>query len=126
MNAAESFPKARLNFLIDGAKREVEAVVVLDQNALIVTDRKDRSVLKIFPYPNIRSAEYAFARSPKWKAPALGNIFFLDPKSKKHWFMVRTIDDYALIELDSANSNLVLEAFEIRAGRKVETVEDSR
>jgi hypothetical protein len=111
---------------MDGTKREVDAVVTLDHNALVVTDRKDRTVMKMFSFPNIRGAEYAFAKSPKWKTPVLGNVFFLDPKTKKHWFMVRTSDDYALIELDPANSNLVLEAFEIRTSRKVETVEDTR
>jgi len=126
LNAIESFPKAKLNFLVDGAKREVDAVVTLDKNALIVTDRKDRAVLKTFSYSNIRGAEYAFARSPRWTTPVLGNVFFLDPKTKKHWFMVRTNDDYALVELDSGNFNLLLEAFEVRAGRKVATVEESK
>jgi hypothetical protein len=124
LNAVESFPKAKLNFLIDGVKREVEAVVTLDENALIVTDKKDRTVLKMFSYSNIKGAEYAFAKSPRWKTSILGNIFFLDPKTRKHWFMVRVNDDYALLELDSGNFNLVLEAFEAKTGRRVETVEE--
>ena len=126
-NASEAFLKATLNLQIDGRKREIDAVVTFDKDALVVTDKKDRGVLKLFPYASIKGAEYAYARSPRWKIPVPISLAFppASARAMKHWFLVHSNEDYAVIELDKANYNLLLAAFELRTGKKVELVEDS-
>ena len=125
-NATESFQKATLNLQTDGKKREIDVVVMFDKEALVITDKKDRAVLKLFPYASIKGAEYAYARSPRWKAPMTINMALPPEASRvlKHWFLVHTQDDYAVVELDKANYNLILEAFELRAGKKIELAGD--
>jgi hypothetical protein len=128
VEASEAFLKATLNIQLDGRKREIDSVVTFDKDVLVVTERRNRGVLKLFPYTAIKAAEYSYSKSPRWKTTAPINLSFLTTSTSamKHWFLVLSNDDYAVVELDKANYNLVLAAFELRTGKKVEIVEDRK
>ena len=125
LNYSETFQKVTLNVQVDDKKREIDSVIKFDKTALIVTDKK-KEVLKTFPYANVTSTEYSYGKSPRWKSALLVSPFFLFTSGKKHWLMVQASDDYALMQLDKSNYKLILAALEVRTGRKVETVQDSK
>ena len=66
-----------------------------------------------------RSAEYSYAKSPRWKTAIFVSPLFLFTSGKKHWFLVQGEGDYALLHLDKSNYRLILAAFEARSGLKV-------
>jgi hypothetical protein len=105
--------------------KEIDANVKFDKNAFVVVERKDGTPIKTFSYSNIRSGEYSFGQSPRWKTALLVSPLFLFTSGEKHWFMVESDDDYALLQLDKSNYKIVLSTFEVRTGVKVETVQDS-
>ena len=120
----EVFPKATLNVEVDKKKQEIDATIGLDRNFFWVLDKRG-TALKTFAYATIRTVEYAYGNSPRWKggSPVATPV---QSSGKKHWLMVRTQDEYALIQLDKTNYKPLLAAFESRSGKKIETVADSR
>lgn len=120
----EVFPKALLDIEVDKRKQEIEATVGFDRYSFWVLDKRG-TALKTFQYASIRSAEYANARAPRWKN-GTGASALPAASGKKHWLMVQTQDDYALIQLDKNNYKSVIAAFESRAGKRVETVTDDK
>ena len=114
----EVFQKATLQAV--EKKQYMEAVVAFDRNYFWVIDGRGNTV-KAFAYTDIRSAEYAYARSAQWKAIASGAPTSSSAGGNKHWFMVQTQDDYVLLQLDKENYRSAVRAFEIRTGQKVET-----
>ena len=125
LNFSETFTKATLDLQVDGKMKEIDANVKFDKNAFVVVERKDGTPIKTFSYSNIRSGEYSFGQSPRWKTALLVSPLFLFTSGEKHWFMVESDDDYALLQLDKSNYKIVLSTFEVRTGVKVETVQDS-
>ena len=126
LNSSETFTKATLDLQVDGKMKEIDANVKFDKNAFVVLERKEGTPIKTFSYSNIRSGEYSFGKSPRWKTALLVSPLFLFTSGEKHWFMVESDDDYALLQLDKSNYKLILASFETRTGKKVEEVEDSK
>lgn len=123
---AQAFQKATLNLQDGDKKKEIDATVRYDETALVIIDKKTSQPLKTMPYASMKGAEYSFAKSPRWKTALLVSPLFLFTSGKKHWFMVQTNDDYALVQLDKSNYKLVIAAFETKTGKKVEAVADSK
>src|SRR5262245_18786151 len=111
----------------------------LETDSLIVESRKSGAVMKQFKYSEIQGADYSYSKHPRWKAGAgtaagsllLGPLFLLVlpvaiplafSKSRRHWLTVRTREDYLVLRLDKDNRQMVVPAFEVRTGIKVETV----
>jgi hypothetical protein len=125
--AAEEFQKIKL-LTRDGEKTaETDAILVLAPDRLVVRSKKGDWEMKSLAYRDIRSAEYAYSKHPRWKeglgaAIAVGvfaaPIFFL--KGKKHWLTVQTEDDYAVLRLDKNNYELVCLSFTAATGIEVE------
>ena len=112
---------------------ETDVVLRLEQDRVSIRSKRGGADLKTLPYTTIKSAEYGYSKSPRWKsgigaAVAVGvfapPIFFM--KGKKHWLTLQTADDYAMLRLDKANYKIILPAFETRSGVTVETVADER
>jgi hypothetical protein len=122
----QTFPGAKLNLQVGEKKKEVDAIVKVDQNAFVVADKKTDIAVKTFSYANIKNAEYSYSKSPRWKTAIFVSPLFLFTSGKKHWFMVQSGDDYAVMQLDKTNYKLILAAFETKSGKKVETVEDKK
>ena len=111
-----------MNLQANGRNQEVEATVAFDRDGLWVLDPRG-APLKAFLYANIKMAEYTFARSVRWKAVAAGAPTVSSASGNKHWFMVQSQDDFALLFLDKDSYRSVIGAYEIRSGRKVEISE---
>ncbi len=124
--SSETFTKATLHLLVDGKMKEVDANVKFDKNAFVVIEKKDGTPIKTFSYSDIRSGEYSFGKSPRWMTALLVSPLFLFTGGEKHWFMVESDSDYALMQLDKSNYKLILTSFETRTGKRVETVEESK
>lgn len=131
--AADQFHKVKLMVNTGERPAETDVVLRLEPDRLVIRSIRGGADLKTYPYSAIRSAEYSYSKSPRWKsgigaAVAVGvfalPIFFM--KGKKHWLTLQTADDYAMLRLDKANYKIILPAFETRSGVKVETVADER
>jgi len=131
--ASDQFHKVKLMVNTGERPAETDVVLRLEQDRVSIRSKRGGADLKTFPYTTIKSAEYGYSKSPRWKsgigaAVAVGvfalPIFFM--KGKKHWLTLQTADDYAMLRLDKANYKIILPAFETRSGVKVETVADER
>ena len=112
---------------------EKSARLIFQGDTLVIQRDKHNEMLKSFPYENIKSAEYSYSSSPRWKtgigAAVVLGVFALPiflMKGKKHWLTIKTVDDYAILHLDKDNYKIILPTFEVRTGKKVETVEDGK
>jgi hypothetical protein len=125
----EEFGKIKLLTSQGDKTKEKDAILVLDNDRLVVRDRKGGAEMKTLSYSDIQTAEYSYSKHPRWKegigvAIAVGvfaaPLFFM--KGKKHWLTLQTEDDYAILRLDKKNHDLVRLAFESRSGIRVDTV----
>jgi hypothetical protein len=123
----EEFQKIKLLTQDGEITIETDAILVLAPDRLVVRSKKGDWEMKTLAYQDIRSAEYAYSKHPRWKeglgaAIAVGvfaaPIFFL--KGKKHWLTVQTEDDYAVLRLDKNNYELVCLSFTTASGIDVE------
>jgi hypothetical protein len=121
-----TFQKARLSLQVEEKTEAVDVIVMYDDAALVIRDKKTNRALKTLPYAEITGGEYSYAKSPRWKTAIFVSPLFLFTSGKKHWFLTQGKDDHALLHLDKENYRLMLAAFETKTGLKVETVSDSK
>lgn len=140
---AEVFEKVEM-LVVRGDKAETVSVRLrLAADALTVESRKDGGVLKRFAYKEVKSAEYSYSKHPRWKAGvgtaagslALGPLFILAlpvaiplafSKAKRHWLTIRGERDYVVLKLDKNSRKVLLPAFEVHSGVKVEALGESK
>jgi hypothetical protein len=129
---AEQFSIIKLMVNAGGKAEEQDAILRLEDEALVVVS-KGGTVLKSLPYDTMKSLEYSYSKSPRWKsgtaaAVAVGvfaiPIFFM--KGKKHWLTAVNGSEFALLHLDKNNYKIILPAIEAKSGLKVETVADEK
>ena len=106
-------------------KQDVETTVAFDKSAFWLLDPNGKT-LKAFPYSSIKAAEYSYSKSPRWKNVGSGAPLVTTGSGNKHWLMVQTQSDYVLIALDKDNYRSVVVAFEVRSGKAVEKVTESK
>jgi hypothetical protein len=131
--AVDQFHKGKLMVNTGEGTVPTDAIVVLDNDTLVVRSKKGNATLKSFPYTSIKSAEYSYSKSPRWKSGAVAAVavgvfaiplFFM--KGKKHWLTIAGEGDFALLQLDKSNYKIILPAFEARSGIKVVTVAEEK
>lgn len=123
---AEVFLKAKLS-LNEGEKtRQVDVALTYNDKALVVVDRKSGAPVKSFAYAEVKSAEYSYGKSPRWKTAIFVSPLFLFTSGKKHWFMIQGGSDYGVMQLDKSNYKMILAAFETKTGKKIEIVADNK
>ena len=131
--AADQFHRVKLMVNTGDKPAATDVTLLLEEGKLLIRAKNGGAELKSFDYVDIKSAEYSYSKSPRWKsgigaAVAVGifalPVFFM--KGKKHWLTVRTKGNYALMQLDKGNYKIVLPAFEARSGVKVETVAEEK
>ena len=131
--AADQFHNIKLMVSTGEEAKPTDAILVLDKEALIVRSKKGGATLKSLPYASIKSAEYSYSKSPRWKSGAVAALaigvfaiplFFM--KGKKHWLTIGGDGDFALMQLDKSNYKIILPAFEARTGHNVVTVADDK
>ena len=105
--------------------REVNAVLVFEADGIRVQSRRSKEVFKKFSYSDIRSAEHAFRRRSPYRmsrgtAIALTvlsgmPIFLLAAREKeKHFLIVATDDDYAVLKIENDNYRLIRMEFIVK------------
>jgi hypothetical protein len=119
------FPKAKLNIQEGEKKKEIDALIGYYEKQLVIAD-KDRRPLKTLPYDAIKSAEYSYSKSPRYKAGMLVSPFLLFTSGKKHWLTLQADKDFVILQMDKSNYKLIVATFEAKSGKKVETVADSK
>lgn len=131
--AADQFHRVKLMVNTGDKPAATDVVLRLEEGRLVIRSRDGAADLKTFAYADIKTAEYSYSKSPRWKsgigvAVAVGifalPLFFM--KGKKHWLTVQTNDDYAMMQLDKQNYKIILPAFEARSGIKVEAVAEEK
>ena len=105
--------------------REVNAVLVFEKDGIRIQSRRSKEIFKEFRYSDIRSAEHAFRRRSPYRmsrgtAIALSvlsgmPIFLLAAREKeKHFLIVATDDDYAVLKIENDNYRLIRMEFIIK------------
>jgi hypothetical protein len=104
--------------------REVNAVLMFEKDAIRIQSRRSKEIFKEFKYSDIKSAEHSYSRKSKFQmsertmlALSLlsGMPLFLFAKEKeKHWLIVATDDDYAVLKIESDNYRLIRMEFIVK------------
>lgn len=132
VRAADSFSKVKL-IVNTGEKGEEQPAILRFEDDAIVVRSPAGNVLKTLPYAEVKTAEYSYSKSPRWKsgigvAVAVGifalPVFFM--KGKKHWLTLTSEKEFAVLRLDKSNYKLILPAVEVHTGKKVETVAEEK
>jgi hypothetical protein len=130
--AADTFTNIKLIVNTGDKGEEQDAVLRFESDRLVVFSTSG-VVLKTLPFAEIKSAEYSYSKSPRWKsgigaAIAVGvfaiPIFFM--KGKKHWLTIAGEKDFAVLRLDKNNYRLILPTFETKTGKRVEALADEK
>jgi hypothetical protein len=131
--AADQFHNAKLMVSTGEGTTPTDSIITLDKDTFTVRSKKGGATLKTMPYTSIKSAEYSYSKSPRWKSGAVVALavgvfalplFFM--KGKKHWLTIGGDGDFALLQLDKGNYKIILPAFEARSGIRVVTVADDK
>jgi len=104
--------------------REVNAVLIFEKDAIKIQSRRSREIFKEFKYSDIRSAEHSYSsKAPfqmsKGTAIALSvlsgmPLFLLARQKHKHWLIVATDDDYAVLKIENDNYRLIRMEFIVK------------
>ena len=141
--AADVFEKVEMLVPRGDETEKIKVRLRLGPDSLLVESRKTGAILKTLPYAEIEGAEYSYSKHPRWKAgvgPAAGSLlvaplFLLAlpiaiplafSKSKRHWLTVRGERDYVVLKLEKDSRKLILPAFEVRTGVRVEALGESK
>jgi hypothetical protein len=131
--ASDQFHNAKLMVSTGEGTTPTDSIITLDNDTFTVRSKKGGATLKTLPYTCIKSAEYSYSKSPRWKSGAVAALavgvfalplFFM--KGKKHWLTIGGEGDFALLQLDKSNYKIILPAFEARSGIRVVTVADDK
>src|SRR5215203_6947722 len=95
--------------------REVNAVLIFEKDGIRIQSRRSREIFKEFRYSDIRSAEHSYSKRFPFQnrtAIALGvlsglSILMMAREKEKHWLMVATDDDYAVLKIENDNYRLI-------------------
>lgn len=120
------FDKNQLSVQINGKTESVETFLRFDGDSFDVVAKKSKQTIKSYAYTDIKSLEYSYAKSPRWKTAIFVSPLFLFTSGKKHWLLTQGPDDFAMLRLDKENYKLVLAALESKTGKKVDTVGDEK
>lgn len=130
--AADQFSNIKLMVNTGDKADEQDAVLRIEDEALVIRS-KGGTILKTLPYATMKSMEYSYSKSPRWKsgaamAVAVGifalPLFFM--KGKKHWLTTVSGEEFALLRLDKNNYKIIIPALEAKTGMKVETVAEEK
>jgi hypothetical protein len=114
------FPDAQLT-VPDGEKTtQLDVTIGYAADTFQLLDKNNRKPLKEFPYKSFTGAEYSYSKSPRRKSGVFISPFLFLSSGKKHWLLVKTAGDYAMLRLDKNNYKLIIAEWEMRTGLKVE------
>ena len=120
------FDKAALSVQINGKTESVETFLRFDGDSIDVVAKKSKATIKSYAYPDVKSLEYSYGKSPRWKTAIFVSPLFLFTSGKKHWVLMQGPDDFAMLRLDKSNYKMVLATLESKTGKKVELSGDEK
>ena len=102
--------------------REVNAVLMFEKDGIRIHSRRSKEIFKEFRYSDIRSAEHSYSKRFPFQnrtAMVLGvlsgmSIFMMAREKEKHWLMVATDDDYAVLKIENDNYRLIRMEFVVK------------
>ena len=125
--------------LRNGEKSRQTSVVVTFLDTTLSVKSKNNVVSKTFKYSDIKSAAYSYSKSPRWKTGlGLGAASLVLPpllliaiplgftKHRRHWLMIRTEKDYAVLKLSKSTRKLFIPTFETKSGVTVKALGEEK
>lgn len=104
--------------------REVNAVLVFEKDGIRIQSRRSSEIFKEFRYSDIRSAEHSYSRKPKSQMSERTMLaltllsgmplFLLAKEKEKHWVIVATDDDFAVMKIENDNYRLIRMEFIVK------------
>jgi len=100
--------------------KQIDVVVSFAPNSFYLLEENGRKPMKTYDYSSFTGAEYSFSKSFRWKSGLFISPFLFLSSGKKHWFLIKTAGDYALLHLDKSNYKMILAEWETRTGLQVD------
>jgi len=114
------FQNAQLTIPQGDKTKQVDVTVSYVSDMFQLLDKNTRKPVKEFSYQSFTGGEYSFSKAPRWKSGLFISPFLFLSSGKKHWLLVKTADDYAMLRLDKVNYKLIIAEWETRTGLTVE------
>jgi hypothetical protein len=124
--ASRQFKGAELTVPNGEKNKQVDVTIGYTSDSFQILDDKTRRPLKEIGYKSFVSGEYSYSKSPRWKSGLFISPFLFLSSGKKHWLLVKTADDYAMLRLDKGNYKLVIAEWEVKTGLRVEALADNK
>jgi hypothetical protein len=102
--------------------REVNAVLIFDNDVLRIESRRNKTLLKEFKYSELKSVEHSFSKNPLSTRPSTTAIIltvmtgipvFLFRK-EKHWLNIVSEKDFAVLKIENDNFRLIKNEFAVK------------
>jgi hypothetical protein len=97
--------------------REVNAVLIFDNDSVRIESRRKRTILKEFKFSDIKSVEHSFSKTPvafNFSTTAIIMtaltglpIFFLRFQKQKHWLNLVSDKDFAVLKIENDNFRMI-------------------
>ncbi len=127
-----TFPKVKL-LAVNGRKtNDRDVAIQFARGVMSIVPKEGGEALRSLQYRQIAKLTYIKSRRPKWDNTLSSPPDDLDVgggllNRSRHWLVVQTKDEYALLRLDDDNVVGILETLEARTGQKVERpIEDGK
>jgi serine/threonine-protein kinase len=119
--------------VVEGGKNRQRDTNVQLANGIVTVTGKDNKVMITVPYESVVGVSYSNSKQPMWNTPqGAAEVVHLDGgafgffKGDQHWVSVRTDSMSLVMRVRDSDSRRVINAFEERIGKKVETVDDRK
>jgi len=113
--------------------KETDVAIIFQQSRLVIRSRELDVNMKVFPYGEIKSADYSYSTHPLWRsgsgAAGVVNVFALPVfwmKGKKHWLSIKAAGDFGVLRLDKGNHEPIIAAFERYTKKKVHNLGEEK
>lgn len=114
------FADAQLTVPEGQKTKQVNVSISYAADTFQLVEKDTQKPVKQYLYKSFTAGEYSYSKSPRWKSGVFISPFLFLSSGKKHWFLVKTADDYAMMQLDKSNYKLIIAEWEIRTGLKAE------
>jgi hypothetical protein len=135
----EAFEKIEM-LVTEGEKvREVRVRVRFSEDAMIIEPLERNAQPRNMKYTDIRSADYSYTKSPRWKAGlGLGATAVIFPpilliaiplgftKHRSHWVTIRGENEYAVLKVSKSVRKVFMPAFETRTKVRIEALGENK
>jgi hypothetical protein len=112
--------------------RQVNAVIVFEQNSIKIFSRRKSEIFKEFQYKNIRSVEHSYSKnlliSNRTRATILMILTGLpawNTGKERHWLTIVSEDDFVVLKIENDNYRLIKNEFAIRK-LEIENINEDR